>query len=71
VSLEPPRAQVAVPEGSPVLGPETAPVTVVEFSDYECSYCRRAQAVVDELVVKYPGKIRLVHRRIRSACSAS
>ena len=35
VSLEPPRAQVAVPKGAPVLGPATAPVTMVEFSDYQ------------------------------------
>jgi protein-disulfide isomerase len=62
VSLEPPRAQVAVPKGSPVLGPETAAVTMVEFSDYQCSYCRRVQGVVDELVARYPGKLRLVHR---------
>jgi protein-disulfide isomerase len=62
VSLEPPRAQVAVPKGAPFLGPETAPVTMVEFSDYQCPYCRRAQGAVDEVLGKYQGKIRFVHR---------
>jgi protein-disulfide isomerase len=60
--LEPPRAQVAIPAGSPILGPEKAPVTIVEFSDYQCPYCHRAQTVVDEIVQKYQGKVRLVHR---------
>jgi len=62
VSLDPPRAQVAVPKGAPTLGPEGAPVTMVEFSDYQCPYCRRAQGVVDEIVQKYKGQIRFVHR---------
>jgi len=62
VSLEPPRAQVAVPPGAPTIGPEGAPVTMVEFSDYQCPYCRRAQGVVDEIVAKYQGQIRFVHR---------
>jgi protein-disulfide isomerase len=62
VALEPPRAQVAIPAGAPALGPARAPVTMVEFSDYQCPFCRRAQGVVDELVGKYQGKIRLVVR---------
>jgi len=62
VALEPPRAQVAIPAGAPSLGPASAPVTIVEFSDYQCPYCRRAQNTVDELVAKYKDKVRLVHR---------
>ena len=62
VALEPPRAQVAIPADAPTLGPASAPVTMVEFSDYQCPFCRRAQSTVDELVAKYKGKLRLVHR---------
>jgi len=62
VSLEAPRAQVAVPADAPALGPAQAPVTMVEFSDYQCPYCRRAQSAVDEIVGKYQGKIRFVVR---------
>jgi protein-disulfide isomerase len=62
VTLEPPRAHVAIPTDAPTLGPAKAPVTMVEFSDYQCPYCRRAQGVVDELVVRYKDKLRLVHR---------
>jgi protein-disulfide isomerase len=53
---------VAIPAGAPSLGPASAPVTIVEFSDYQCPYCRRAQNTVDELVAKYKDKVRLVHR---------
>jgi protein-disulfide isomerase len=62
IALQPPRAQVAIPAGAPALGPASAPVTIVEFSDYQCPYCRRAQGTVDELVEKYKDKVRLVHR---------
>jgi protein-disulfide isomerase len=62
VTLEPPRAHVAIPAGTPVLGPDNAPVTMVEFSDYQCPYCRRAQGTVEELVARYKDKLRLVHR---------
>ena len=62
LALDPPRAQVAVPASAPALGPASAPVTMVEFSDYQCPYCRRAQGTVEELVAKYKDKLRLVHR---------
>ena len=62
VTLEPPRAEVAVPADAPALGPATAPVTIVEFSDYQCPYCHRAQETVDELLAKYKDKVRFVHR---------
>jgi protein-disulfide isomerase len=62
VTLEPPRAQVVIPADAPAVGPATAPVTMVEFSDYECPYCRRAQSVVDDLLVRYKDKLRFVHR---------
>ena len=44
------------------LGPEKAPVTIVEYSDYLCPYCQKAQTVVDEVLARNPGKIRFVHR---------
>jgi protein-disulfide isomerase len=57
---EPPKIQVAAV--GPTKGPADAPVTIVEFSDYECPYCVRAEATVKELLAKYPGKIKLVYR---------
>ncbi len=60
VALEQPRIQVAA-EG-PSLGPDDAPVTIVEFSDYECPYCRRAEPIVKQVLERYPEDVRLVYR---------
>jgi protein-disulfide isomerase len=47
------------------LGPADAPITIVEFSDYECPFCRRWHAeVYKPLLAAYPGKIRLVYRNL-------
>ena len=47
------------------LGPANAPITIVEFSDYECPFCRRWHAeVYKPLLAAYPGKIRLVYRNL-------
>jgi protein-disulfide isomerase len=61
VRLEAPRAAVAIPAGAPSSGPQDARVTIVEFTDYQCPYCHRAQGVIDEILGRYPGKIRFVH----------
>ena len=61
VRLEVPRAVVAIPAGAPATGPASAPVTIVEFTDYQCPYCHRAQGVMDEVLQRYAGKVRLVH----------
>jgi protein-disulfide isomerase len=44
------------------LGPATAPVSIVQFSDYQCPYCARLHPVLDEIVTEYAGKVRLVMR---------
>jgi protein-disulfide isomerase len=61
VRLEAPRGAVAIPAGAPSTGPASAPVTLVEFTDYQCPYCHRAQAVVDQVLERYSGKLRFVH----------
>ena len=58
--LEPPRVQVEAKGFSK--GPKEAPITIVEFADYECGFCSRVLASVEEVMKKYPGKIRLVFR---------
>ena len=44
------------------LGPETAPVTLVEYGDFECPYCARAYPVVKELKREFGDDVRLVFR---------
>ncbi len=58
--LEQPRIAIAG-EGH-AKGPETAPVTVIEFSDYECPFCRRAEPVVEQMLKEYAGKVRFEYR---------
>lgn len=43
-------------------GPEAAPVTIVEFSDFECPACRAAHPLVESLVSQYGDKIHLIYR---------
>jgi protein-disulfide isomerase len=62
VRLSVPRTPVEIPAGTPSTGPDSAAVTIVEFTDYQCPFCHRAQSVVDEVLTRYKGKVRLVHR---------
>jgi len=61
VMLEPPRAKLTIPDGAPSKGPAGAPIVLVEYSDYQCPYCKRAEGTVDQLLAAYPDKIRLVY----------
>jgi formate-nitrite transporter family protein len=45
-----------------VLGPADAPVTLLEYGDYECPFCRGAFRDVHRLLDRYPGRIRFVFR---------
>lgn len=52
-------------EGFYSIGPKDAPITIVEFSDYQCPFCRRWHAqVYQPLLAAYPGKIKLVYRNL-------
>jgi protein-disulfide isomerase len=53
-----------IPEDDdPVFGPDDAPITIIEFSDYECPYCRKWHVEVwPRLLEAYPDQIRLVFR---------
>ncbi|HEX9244408.1 MAG TPA: thioredoxin domain-containing protein, partial [Anaeromyxobacter sp.] len=54
--------KVTVDATGPSKGPDAAPITIVEFSDFECPYCVRAEPTVKQLLEAYPGKIKLVFR---------
>ena len=51
------------PERDHVRGPEDAPVTVVEYGDFECPYCGRAEPVIRELLAEH-GDVRYVWRHL-------
>jgi protein-disulfide isomerase len=48
VTLAPPRANVDL-QNAEMIGPQKAPVTIVEFADYECPYCQKVAADVKKL----------------------
>jgi protein-disulfide isomerase len=56
---------LALPPGEPALGSATAPLTMVEFTDYQCPYCRRFQAEVWPKLKRHyidTGKVRYIAR---------
>lgn len=60
-NLQPPRTKVAVGD-APAKGPANAPVTIIEFSDFQCPFCKRGRPVVDQVLETYKDKVRYVFR---------
>ncbi|RIL04627.1 MAG: hypothetical protein DCC71_13355, partial [Proteobacteria bacterium] len=58
--LEPPRFDI--PASGPTQGPADAPVTLVEFSDYECPFCKAADPIVKQVLARYPTQVKLVYK---------
>jgi protein-disulfide isomerase len=59
----PPIVRMEVPvDGAPVRGAADAPVTIVEFSDFHCPFCKRVQPTLVQLLERYAGKIKIVYR---------
>jgi protein-disulfide isomerase len=61
IALQPPKVDVSI-DDDPILGAKDAPVTIVEFSDFQCPYCRRVQPTLKRLMQAYEGKVKLVFR---------
>lgn len=66
VAEEPQIIRYDIPDkGYPSIGPKDAPITIVEFSDFQCPYCRQwHQTVYEPLLAAYPDQIRLVYRHL-------
>ncbi|MEX0798265.1 MAG: thioredoxin domain-containing protein [Bacteriovoracaceae bacterium] len=47
-----------------IRGTKDAPITLVEYSDFECPYCTRGYKTVMELLEKYEGKIQFVYKHL-------
>jgi protein-disulfide isomerase len=62
ITLAPIRESVAAT--GPQRGPAEAPVTIVEFSDFQCPFCGRLAPVMRAVLAKYPTQVRLVYRHL-------
>jgi protein-disulfide isomerase len=54
------RVQVAA--DGPAKGPADAPITIVEFSDFQCPFCSRVLPTVQQVLAEYKGKVKFVYR---------
>ncbi len=61
VLLAPPRTVVSI-DPARLRGPANAPITIVEFSDFECPYCGGVEDTLRQLESRYPTQIRLAYR---------
>lgn len=49
-------------EGAPSRGSQMAPMTIVEYSDFECPYCGRAHPIIQQVLREFEGRVRVVFR---------
>jgi protein-disulfide isomerase len=61
-NLDPLRTEI-VTAGHPSHGPANAPVTIVEFADFECSFCGGLYPTLKQVEKNYPNKVRFVFRQ--------
>jgi protein-disulfide isomerase len=61
VMLEPPRQAVAAANGASK-GSATAPIEIIEFSDFQCPYCQRVNPTVERVLSTYGDRIHFVYR---------
>lgn len=48
----------------PARGPGTAPVTIVEFGDFQCPYCKEAESSLHTVLAEHPRDVRVVFRNL-------
>jgi protein-disulfide isomerase len=56
--------RLAVAGTGPARGRVDAPVTIVEFADFQCPYCRQAEPVLQAVIARHPRDVRLVFRNL-------
>ncbi len=61
IFLQKPKVLVA-PDPARLRGNPEAPVVIVEFSDFQCPYCRSVEPTLKKVLAKYAGRVSLAHR---------
>jgi len=54
----------AVTESDHCIGPNDAPLTLIEYGDYECPFCVKAFPVLEKIREQFGNKVRLVYRHV-------
>ncbi|HCP44571.1 MAG TPA: hypothetical protein DIU15_00820 [Deltaproteobacteria bacterium] len=62
VMLKAMRFEIGYDDDDPIYGSKDAPVTIIEFSDFQCPYCSRVNPTIDRVKKEYGDKIALVFR---------
>src|SRR5258706_6946640 len=79
ILLRPPSVEVAY-DPARVKGDPKAPITIVEFSDFQCPFCKKSESTLHELLTKYSGRVKLayldfplrdIHPQAQSAAEAA
>src|SRR5262249_30614944 len=60
ILLRPPSVQVAY-DHARVKGDPKAPVTIVEFSDFQCPFCKKSESTLEDVLAKYNGRVKLAY----------
>jgi protein-disulfide isomerase len=51
-------------EGVPVKGAEDAKVTIVEYSDFQCPFCKRGTDIIPQILKEYDGKVKIAYKQL-------
>lgn len=62
-ALDKPK-RVDMPGSGPARGAANAPITIVEFSDFQCPYCVRTVPEIQQVLATYPDHVRVVYRQL-------
>ena len=60
VMIDAPRHEVTLAAADPAIGSASAPVTIVEFSDFQCPFCQRVAPTLKQVQKTYGDKVRIV-----------
>jgi len=62
LDLDPPRTRVEVKGEDPAFGPAAAPVEIIEFSDFQCPFCKQLTDTLETLKAQYGDDLRLIFK---------
>ncbi len=58
-----PHIDVSYTADDPVRGPKSAPITIIEFTDFQCPYCKRSQDTLKKVLEVYGDQVKIVEKQ--------